>query len=164
MPSPCFLATDLFHTGLVVEHLDEAMDELGRLGGYGWLPPIEHTVPVWTPDGETPVRLRMVYSRDEPLLELIEQVPGTIWMPSPGNPIHHLGYFVDDITAASRALVDAGVPLDACGTGPIRPSGFAYHTTAAGLRIELAPRSVLRDMRALLAARQAEDEPAGEAH
>ncbi|MBL7500001.1 VOC family protein [Frankia sp. CNm7] len=161
-PGPLPLrATDLYHTCVVVENLAESMRQLTRLAGYRWMPAIEHPTAVWTPAGAATVPLRMVYSLDEPLLELIEQVPGTTWMPSPGGAIHHIGYFVDDLVASSRALTDAGLPLEACGAGATLPSGFAYHTTTAGLRIEVVNRSVLRDMRELLTASSAETPEAG---
>jgi hypothetical protein len=144
-------AADLYHTAIVVEDLDNAMARLTRLAGHEWMPPVEHPVPMWTPTGETTVRLRMVYSLGEPMLELIQEVVGTTWVRSPTGAIHHIGYFVDDLGAASQALVDEGLPIEVCGcTGPTHPTGFAYHTTADGLRIEVVNRSVLSDMKALL--------------
>ncbi|ONH33322.1 VOC family protein [Pseudofrankia asymbiotica] len=163
MDVPCPLpmrATDLYHTCIVVDDLVASMAQLTRLAGYRWMPAVEHPTAVWTPAGETTVLLRMVYSLDEPMLELIEQVPGTTWMPSNGGAIHHIGYFVDDLVASSRALADAGLPLETCGSGPTHPSGFAYHTTSAGLRIEVVNRSVLRDMRTLLSAASTANEEA----
>lgn len=164
MDQPCPLplrATDQYHSCVVVEDLAASMEQLTRLGGYRWMPVVEHLTDVWTPAGESAVPLRMVYSLDEPLLELIEQVPGTTWMPAQGGGLHHIGYFVDDLVASSRALAAAGLPLETCGLGPTRPSGFAYHTTGTGLRVEVVNRSVLRDMRILLAGTPVDSEEAG---
>ncbi|MBL7492378.1 VOC family protein [Frankia sp. AgB1.9] len=149
-------AGDLYHACVVIEDLRASMEQLTRLAGYRWMPVIEHLTDVWTPAGESAVPLRMVYSLDEPRLELIEQVPGTTWMPAPGGGLHHVGYFVDDLVASSRALAEAGLPLETCGSGPTRPSGFAYHSTGTGLRIEVVNRSVLSDMQVLLAATPAD--------
>lgn len=144
-------ARDLYHTAIIVENVEAAMERLTRIAGYRWMQPIEHPVAVWTSDGESTVGLRMVYSLDEPMLELIQQVPGTTWMPSPGSAIHHIGYFVDDLHEASQALVGQGIPIEVCGcSGPMRPSGFAYHVDSDGLRIEVVHRSVLHQMEQLM--------------
>ena len=55
-------ADDLFHTAIIVNDVDAAMERLTRLAGYRWLTPVEYSVPVWTPGGESVTRLRMVYS------------------------------------------------------------------------------------------------------
>jgi catechol 2,3-dioxygenase-like lactoylglutathione lyase family enzyme len=142
---------DLYHTGVVVPDLDRAMEELTELDGHQWYPAVTHPVPIWTDEGERTVTVRMVYSLAEPRLELIEAVAGTAWTVAEGNAVHHLGYLVDDLKSASDALTTAGYPMEQCGAmGPDRPSGFAYHRGPRGIRIELAPRTVLRDMESLL--------------
>jgi hypothetical protein len=99
----------------------------------------------------------MVYSLDEPKLELIEQVPGTCWMPAPGNAIHHIGYTVDDVVASSLALVEKGYEVETrADPGPGRPAGFHYHRMG-DVRIELVPRTAMEDLQKLLAALDARD-------
>jgi len=146
-------ASDLYHTGIIVEDLEASMSELTELMGYRWLSPVEYPVPVWSAeDGEAIVTLKMVYSIDEPRLELIREVPGTIWTAKAGNPIHHIGYFVDDFDAASRSLTNHGCPLEISGSSSgVHPSGFAYHTCLDGLRVEVVPRGVIEAMEAMSA-------------
>lgn len=147
-------AQDWYHTAVIVPDVEAAMARLTHLAGHEWMMPLEHPVPVWSADGEATVTLRMVYSRGEPgypRLELIQEVPGTIWSRSPGSAIHHVGYFVDDVQASSQALVDEGVPIEVCGCmGATRPTGFSYHLTPEGLRIEVVRRSVLQEMEQLM--------------
>jgi Glyoxalase/Bleomycin resistance protein/Dioxygenase superfamily len=142
---------DLYHVAIVVDDVEAAMQQWSALAGYRWMQPVEAPVPVWTAAGETVVTLQMVYSIDEPRLELIREVPGTTWVRSGPNAIHHVGYFVDDVGVASAVLADRGVPLEACGCAHgARPSGFAYHLGADGVRVEVIHRSALRDMETLM--------------
>jgi hypothetical protein len=143
-------ATDLYHTGIVVADVEAAMQELTDVAGYRWMKPVTHPVPVWTPAGETTVTITMVYSHDEHRLELIEEIPGTSWVRSATGAVHHLGYFVDDVAAASEALVRRGLPVElGAGMQGGRPTGFAYHLSADGIRIEVVERSVLERMAAI---------------
>jgi catechol 2,3-dioxygenase-like lactoylglutathione lyase family enzyme len=147
-------AQDWYHTAVIVPDVEEAMARLTHLAGHEWMMPVEHPVQVWSADGEATATLRMVYSHGEPgdpRLELIQEVPGSPWVRSPQSAIHHIGYFVDDLQASSQALVDEGVPLEVCGCmGPTRPTGFAYHLTPEGLRIEVVRRTVLQEMQQLM--------------
>src|SRR5690606_27478808 len=77
-------ATDLFHTGVVVEDLDSSIDRLSAVAGYRWTKPLAATTPIRTPAGDTEVPFRIVYSLDAPYVELIQAVPGTLWTPAPG--------------------------------------------------------------------------------
>jgi hypothetical protein len=141
-------AEDLYHTGLVVDDVEETMQRLTDLAGYRWMRPLSYPIPVWTPAGTSTVEMTMVYSLDEPRLELIRHVPGTSWVPVAGNRIHHIGYEVDDVAAASRQLAERGYPVEckvASGTG------FHYHVVD-GVRIEIVPRSSMKALADLLAA------------
>jgi catechol 2,3-dioxygenase-like lactoylglutathione lyase family enzyme len=142
---------DLYHTGIVVEDLDSAIHEFTALAGYRWTVPTDYPFTVWTPYGEMTVTFRFVYSLEEPHLELVQEIPGTVWTPAPGNAVHHLGYFVDDLRASSKALTDAGLPIEACGLrGGQHPTDFAYHKGEDGIRIELVDRSIMGDFDAFL--------------
>jgi catechol 2,3-dioxygenase-like lactoylglutathione lyase family enzyme len=138
---------DLYHTGIVVEDLDAAIARFSLLGGYRWTIPTDFPFTVWSPAGETAVTFRFVYSMEAPHLELVQQVPGTVWMPAPGNAVHHLGYYADDLQASSAALAEAGLPIEACGvTDGQHPTTFAYHKGDDGIRVELVDRSVMGDI------------------
>jgi hypothetical protein len=84
------------------------------------------------------VTLKFTYScPPAPQVEIIREVPGTIYTPEPGSGIHHLGYWADDVTAASAALEAAGAPLEAAGPGPDGRLVWAYHRPEGGPRYEL---------------------------
>lgn len=137
-------AEDCYHVGMVVDDIDSAAARFTTAAGYRWTQPIEFTVSVATADGDIAVPFRFVYSIQAPHLELIQEVPGTIWTASAGSIAHHLGYWVDDIAAAAAQLERAGYRLEA------RPSGdtlstFAYYLDPSGTRIELVDRAVFPD-------------------
>jgi catechol 2,3-dioxygenase-like lactoylglutathione lyase family enzyme len=138
---------ELFHTGIVVPDLAAAAEHLSTIGGYTWTKPIEGPVPIRTTAGTQTVDLRFMYSMDAPHLELIEQVPGTPWMPAPGNAIHHLGYFTDDFDATATALASAGFTLEMCHTSDgERPSLFAYFRSPDAVRVEVVDHHVFGEL------------------
>ncbi|WP_297697549.1 VOC family protein [Mycobacterium sp.] len=135
---------DCYHTGLVVDDMAGAAERLTAAMGYRWTKPVESTLSVTTADGDVEVPFRFVYSVNAPHLELIQEVPGTIWTAPRGGGAHHLGYWVDDITAAAAQLEDSGYRLEA------RPSGdtlsmFAYYIDTNGVRIEIVDRALFPD-------------------
>ena len=99
---------DFYHVGIVVDDLTAAMERLTAAGGYSWTKPVEYTVAITTAAGDIDVPFRFVYSLQAPHLELVQQVPGTLWTSPPGRAAHHLGYWVDDIGATAAALEAAG--------------------------------------------------------
>ena len=135
---------DFYHVGIVVDDLTAAMERLTAAGGYSWTKPVEYTVAITTAAGDIDVPFRFVYSLQAPHLELVQQVPGTLWTSPPGRAAHHLGYWVDDIGATAAALEAAGFELEA------RPAGdtlstFAYFIDPTGMRIEIVDRAVFPD-------------------
>jgi hypothetical protein len=136
-------ATDCYHTGIVVPDLDVAAKRLTAVAGYRWTRPMEYTLPVSTPHGELDVPFRLTYSLQAPHLELVQEVPGTIWTAG-GSAPHHLGYWVDDIAVASEQLELAGYAREVSPTGD-GPSTFAYHIDAGGVRIEIVARALFPD-------------------
>jgi catechol 2,3-dioxygenase-like lactoylglutathione lyase family enzyme len=135
---------DCYHTGLVVDDMAGAAERLTAAMGYRWTKPVESTLSVTTADGDIEVPFRFVYSVDAPHLEVIQEVPGTIWTAPRGGGAHHLGYWVDDITAAAAQLEHSGYRLEA------RPSGdtlsmFAYYIDTNGVRIEIVDRALFPD-------------------
>lgn len=135
---------DLYHVGLVVDDIDAAAARLTAAAGYHWTAPLAYTISVTTEGGDIDVPLRFVYSIEAPHLELIEQVPGTLWTAAPGQPAHHLGYWVDDLGAAAADLQRAGYRLEARPSGPAL-STFAYLRDPSGLRVELVDRALFPD-------------------
>ena len=144
-------ATDLYHTGLVVDDVDDARAALSELAGYRWGPTVGGDTPVVTPDGEITVPMRIAYSVDEPRLELVQTIPGTIWVP-PEAGVHHLGYWSDDVEADVARLVAHGLSLEVSAPSPEGASLWAYCRGAQGPRIELVSRSMEPVLRPLMSA------------
>jgi hypothetical protein len=133
---------DLFHTGIVVDDLDAALRDLTELLGYEWCDQIAVPTPVTLPTEDVVIELRFAYSRTVPRLELIQSVPGSLWVPAAGSGIHHLGYWSDDVAADSAALARRGFATEATGTRPDGEPYWSYHRGQTGPRIELVGRSV----------------------
>jgi catechol 2,3-dioxygenase-like lactoylglutathione lyase family enzyme len=132
---------DLYHTGIVVADLDQALDDLAARGGYRFAEPMTADLSIRTPAGQSTVAFRATYSCGPgPLVEVIQQVPGTHWTPVAGSGLHHLGYWVDDIEAESAALVASGVPLEAAGLAPDGRVMYSYHYGGEGIRYEIVDR------------------------
>ncbi|OBH87784.1 bleomycin resistance protein [Mycobacterium scrofulaceum] len=142
---------DFYHTGVIVPDLDAAMARLSALAGYRWITPMTYTLPFRTPSGVRELTSTIVYSLQHPHLELVQEVPGSPWMAAPGNAVHHLGYFSDDLAASARALEANGFSLEM--TADVRGSElglFAYYTDSSGTRIEIVDRSLFPDFPAFL--------------
>lgn len=150
---------DFYHTGIVVPDLDAAMARLSALAGYRWIDPLSYTLPFRTATGTRELTSRFVYSLQAPHLELIQEVPGSPWTAAPGNAIHHLGYFTDNLAETARSLEDNGFTFEA--TADVNPPDlalFAYYVDEFGTRIEIVDRALFPDFSAFLreAAAQAE--------
>ncbi|MEZ0365928.1 VOC family protein [Mycobacterium sp. pUA109] len=142
---------DCYHIGFIVPDIEAAARRFSAASGYRWTKPVEYTLAVTTAGGDYEVPFRFVYSLQAPHLELVQEVPGTVWTAPAGAAAHHLGYWVDDIAAAAARLETAGYRLEA------RPSGdtlstFAYYTDPAGVRIEIVDRALFPDWPGFLAA------------
>jgi len=144
-------ASDLYHTGIVVADLDAAMERLSAVAGYEWTTPRAFSLPVRIGNDDRTVDFRFAYSLQAPRLELVQEIPDSIWTPAPRNAAHHLGYFVDDVAAVSGRLTEAGFAREACALGDDgSPAAFAYHVDSAGIRIEIVERSLFGDFEEFL--------------
>jgi hypothetical protein len=142
---------DFYHTGIIVPDLDAAMARLSALAGYRWITPLTYTLPFRTTTGTHELSSTFVYSLESPHLELIKEVPASPWAAAPGNSIHHLGYFTDDLAATARILEDNGFTFEA--TADVSPPDlalFAYYIDAFGTRIEIVDRALFPDFPAFL--------------
>jgi Glyoxalase/Bleomycin resistance protein/Dioxygenase superfamily len=128
---------DQFHTGIVVDDLDAALVDLSELFGYAWCPELHIQTPVVLPTGELTLDLRFTYSVTVPRLELIQSIPGTLWVPATTSGVHHLGYWSDDVASDGDRLVARGYAVEATGVRPDGNAIWAYHRNPAGPRIEL---------------------------
>jgi hypothetical protein len=142
---------DFYHTGIIVPDLDAAMARLSALAGYRWITPLTYTLPFRTTTGTHELSSTFVYSLESPHLELITEVPASPWAAAPGNSIHHLGYFTDDLADTARILEDNGFTFEA--TADVSPPDlalFAYYIDAFGTRIEIVDRALFPDFPAFL--------------
>ena len=138
--SPVLDPSTLFHTGLVVKDLEEAAATLTALAGYHWTSVMELEVAARTADGVNRFAQRFVLSLEEPRLELVEEIPGSVWVSNGTNGAHHFGYWAeaDRIAQISQALADAGLPVEA--SNDHEADGqlvWVYHRGFGGVRIEL---------------------------
>ena len=101
---------DLFHTGIVVDDLEAAKEEFGRLLGVTWLEG-GGKVRMSTAEGESVVVTKYAVSAEGPHhVELVQSVPGTLYDANGSATRAPVGYWVDDVPAASAALVRCGLP------------------------------------------------------
>ena len=141
---------DCYHVGLVVPDMGAAAASLTASSGYSWTRPVEASLEVTTSDGDYEVPFAFVYSMEAPHVELIQEVPGTIWTARPEGAAHHLGYWVEDLAAAAHGLEAAGYRLEARPRGD-ELSTFAYYLDPSGVRIELVDRAIFPDWPGFLA-------------
>jgi catechol 2,3-dioxygenase-like lactoylglutathione lyase family enzyme len=144
---------DFYHTGIIVPDLDAAMGRMSALAGYRWITPVSYTLPFRTMSGTHEVTSTFVYSLQAPHVELIKEVPGTAWTAAPGNSIHHLGYWTDNLAESAKMLEDNGFTFEATAdTAPPDLGLFAYYLDATGTRIEIVDRALFPDFPAFLRA------------
>ncbi len=95
-----------YHVGIVVEDLESAAAQLTDLLGVTWGSISEvGQMTVRRPDGnDHVVPLRCVYSTEAPRLELIEEVPGSIWVRNEHSNLHHLGVWAEGLAGESDRL------------------------------------------------------------
>ena len=133
----------LFHTGIVVDDLEAAAARMGEQLGVTWHEGGGEVLLV-TADGATLTKTAYVLSKEGPhQIELVQSVPGTLYEPTPDPRGPHLGYWTDDVRAASAALEAQGLPLHTsmCFGRVDAPPICAYHraggSDGAGFFVEL---------------------------
>jgi hypothetical protein len=144
---------DFYHTGIVVPDIYAAMERLTALAGYQWINPLSYTLPFRTATGTRELTSTIVYSVQSPHIELVHEVPGTPWTAAPGNAVHHIGYFTDNLVESARMLESNGFALEMTGDAPgSELSLFAYYIDSFGTRIEIVDRALFPDWPAFLRA------------
>lgn len=129
-----------YHVGIVVPDLDAARTRLTAQVGVRWGPVLEFgRSEVRDGDGnDLETAIRFCYSADAPHLELIEELPGSIWVCNEHSNLHHIGFWSDDLAADSGRLAGLHCPMQLCGrSGNDGPTQFAYHRDELGIRIEV---------------------------
>lgn len=142
---------DFYHTGVVVPDLDAAMARLSALAGYRWITPLTYTLPFRSATGTRELTSTIVYSLQSPHIELLQEVPGTPWTAAPGNAVHHLGYFTDNLAETAEMLQRNGFTFEMTADVPGSELGlFAYYVDTFGTRIEIVDRALFPDFPAFL--------------
>jgi hypothetical protein len=136
-----------YHVGIVVPDIAAAQAELTESIGVLWGPVLRLEATDYR-DGsgrDLVLPTAMCYSVQQPCLELIEELPGSVWVRNEHSNLHHIGFWSDDLTGDSTALTGAGCPLQLCGrSGDHAPVSFAYHRNDLGVRIEIVD-TAMRD-------------------
>lgn len=130
---------ELFHVGIRVADIDKAMEQYSAGVGTSWAKLQQRRQPVWLPGaGTTELDLRFTYSTAGPVhLELLQGPAGSVWAGDEEPGAHHLGYWVDDVAAATTKLVDQGWSLEAAAADPRQGYGaFTYVRSPAGILVE----------------------------
>jgi catechol 2,3-dioxygenase-like lactoylglutathione lyase family enzyme len=141
---------EMSHWGLICVDMDKTIAEYERLG-YRFSRR-DARLQLWRPEiGFVPeFDVRSAWSiQGKPHLELGEAmgVGGEpyLWPRRDHDHVDHVGYFVDDIATASRFLQSHGFPLEVTqAAGAPEVSGFCYHRTPSGARIELQDGPVFK--------------------
>ena len=77
-------------------------------------------------------------STEPPHLELVQEVPGSVWECNEHSNLHHIGVWSDSLPEDSATYSELRCPLQLCGhDGDTAPNQFAYHRDPLGVRIEL---------------------------
>ena len=148
---------DFYHTGIIVPDLEAAMDRLSALAGYQWITPLTYTLPFRTATGIRELTSTIVYSVQSPHLELLQEVPGSPWMAAPGNSVHHIGYFTDNLADTAQLLERNGLTFEMTADVPGQDLAlFAYYVDSCGTRIEIVDRALFPDFSAFVQSMAAE--------
>lgn len=129
----------LFHTGVRVPDIHEAMDQYSSTLGLTWAQLQERDQSVWIPGvGQTTIALKFTYSCEGPHhVELLEGAPGSIWDGREVPGLHHYGVWVDDVKAETEAAIANGWTLAFAGRAPEEGYGsFTYVVAPNGLIVE----------------------------
>lgn len=137
----------IYHTGIRVPSLEDAMAEMGESLGVTWATVMEPPAQaLWTPeDGHQEIPLRFVYSCEGPQhIELLEGPAGTIWDGRQDPGVHHVGVWVDDVAAETEAVLAQGWQLLGASTSPEQGyGGYTYVAPPSGTIVELVWSAVL---------------------
>jgi hypothetical protein len=142
--------TGLFHTGIIVDDLEQAMSTMGEAFGLEWAPPIQTAGDIHARGGTAFRESLITYSLEGPHhIELIQQLDDTAWKMATGGPrIHHLGFSVEDLSAETARLEGLGYRLEFSGMADDGSrAGMGYlHDPHGGLWVELVDLSLRRQL------------------
>ncbi len=139
---------NLFHVGIRVPDIADAMDELGNSMGVTWAAVRENPAQtLWSPEnGLQEIHLKFVYSAEGPQhIELLEGPPDTFWDGRGCTGAHHVGVWSNDVASDTDGLIASGWTLVGAQVDPAEHNGygmFTYLQPPTGLIVELVDSSV----------------------
>jgi hypothetical protein len=141
-----------YHVGIVVPDVAAAREQFTELLGVTWGPTLHLNATEYRDrtGADLVLPTTFCYSVDEPRIELLQEVPGSVWVRNEHSNLHHIGFWSDDLPADSARLSGGGCPLQFCGrAGEVAPASFAYHRNELGVRIEIVD-AAMRDAMSFL--------------
>jgi hypothetical protein len=138
-----------YHVGIVVPDLAAAQVALTNQLGVTWGPILHLDAADYREGsgGDIVLPTTICYSVEEPHLELIEEVPGSVWVCNDHSNLHHIGFWSDDLIDDSAGLTGSGCPMQLCGrAGDDAPASFAYHRNDLGVRVEIVDAAMREAM------------------
>jgi hypothetical protein len=127
------------------------MDKYSALVGNSWGEPAGGPQAVEIDGVPATLDFSFVFNRSGPVrLELVQEIPGTIW--TPGAGVHHLGFWSDDVDGESETLTREGYPVTVgIFIDPSAPPMVTYHQGFGGVYFELVSTSLRPVIEALWA-------------
>ena len=140
------VSSNHYHVGIVVNDIQAAQERLSALFGISWGPLLHFDAMAYRDDNGTDLDLptTLCYSDGDPGIELIEELPGSVWVRNAYTNLHHIGFWTDELVNDSALLAGCGCPMQLSGRGgQAAPASFAYHRDdLLGVRIELVDASI----------------------
>ena len=137
---------NIYHIGIRVPNLFNAMEEMGSSLGVTWAEPVETPAQsLWTPQaGQQHLPLKFVYSCEGPQhIELLEGPEGTIWDGSEDSGVHHVGVWVEDVAGETERFLSNGWELQAAAISPDEGyGGMTYIAPPNGTIVELVSTAI----------------------
>ena len=141
-----FDVQEIFHIGIRVPDIYQAMEEMGDSLNLTWAEVVESPgQSIWTPDhGQQKVPLKFVYSCEGPQhIELLEGASGSFWDGSEDSGVHHVGVWVEDVEEETNRLIRLGWKLLASGRSPEEGyAGMTYLAPVSGTIVELVTPAI----------------------
>ena len=145
--------TDLFHVGIAVNDLDDAVARYTELGIAPWAT-FDADIPGIYRGREMVIGARIGFAKSGPTyLELVQPTKGdftaSVFLKERGEGAYHLGYWVDDLEDSIKRAEAFGYAVDVVSS----QGGFAYLQAdrSTGLHMELVSTRIRPGMEQFLA-------------
>ena len=119
----------LYHVGIVVPDVEAAQAHLTDLLGLTWGPVLETEaldVRAFDDGGgegrDLVVPNKLSYSTEPPYIELVQEIPGTVWECNEHSNLHHVGVWTDSLPADSRPTPSCAARCSCAAATPTAPS------------------------------------------